>query len=99
MGVNLRLVASAKSEASYIHKTLRALGKGLSMAHERGISRRDFLKLSGAGLTGAALLGVAGCGGGETIQGGGGGGGSTQGFHLGPGSDPSTLVPLQLSGS
>ena len=30
----------------------------------RKISRRDFLKLSGAGLAGAALLGVAGCGGG-----------------------------------
>ncbi len=34
------------------------------------ISRRDFLRLSGAGLGGATLLGVAGCGGGETIQGG-----------------------------
>lgn len=29
-----------------------------------GMSRRDFLKLGGAGLAGAALLGVAGCGGG-----------------------------------
>ena len=37
----------------------------------RGISRRDFLKISGAGVAGAALLGVAGCGGG------GGGGGSS----------------------
>jgi trehalose/maltose transport system substrate-binding protein len=36
----------------------------------RGISRRDFLKIGGAGLAGAALLGAAGCGGG------GGGGGS-----------------------
>lgn len=29
----------------------------------RGINRRDFLKMTGAGLAGAALLGVAGCGG------------------------------------
>ena len=36
----------------------------------REISRRDFLKLSGAGLAGVALLGVAGCAGGG--QGGGG---------------------------
>ena len=28
------------------------------------MSRRDFLKISGAGLAGAVLLGVAGCGGG-----------------------------------
>lgn len=30
----------------------------------RGMSRRDFLKLGGGGLAGAALLGAAGCGGG-----------------------------------
>lgn len=30
----------------------------------QGISRRDFLRVSGAGLAGAALLGVVGCGGG-----------------------------------
>src|SRR5919202_5695938 len=30
----------------------------------RGISRRDFLKLSGAGLAGVTLLGIAGCAGG-----------------------------------
>ena len=35
----------------------------------RGLSRRDFLKTSGAGLAGAVLLGTAGCGGGG--QGGG----------------------------
>jgi multiple sugar transport system substrate-binding protein len=35
-----------------------------------GMSRRDFLKLGGTGLAGAALLGVAGCGGGgETSSG------------------------------
>src|SRR3712207_8097857 len=31
----------------------------------RAVSRRDFLKLGGAGLAGAALLGTAGCGGGS----------------------------------
>jgi multiple sugar transport system substrate-binding protein len=45
----------------------RAEGSG---AFGRGLSRRDFLKISGAGLAGVSLLGVAGCGGGE--QGGGG---------------------------
>src|SRR5215211_8434471 len=39
------------------------------------ISRRNFLRIGGAGLAGAALLGVAGCGGGGGQQGGGGGGG------------------------
>lgn len=38
----------------------------------RVMDRKDFLKLGGAGLAGAALLGVAGCGGG------GGGGGSSE---------------------
>jgi multiple sugar transport system substrate-binding protein len=38
-----------------------------------GMTRRDFLKLAGAGLMGTSLLGVAGCGGSE--QGGGQGGG------------------------
>jgi simple sugar transport system substrate-binding protein len=32
---------------------------------ERGFSRRDFLKVGGVGVAGAALFGVAGCGGGE----------------------------------
>ena len=39
------------------------------------ISRRDFLKISGTGLAGAALLGTAGCG---SVFEGGGGGGSAQ---------------------
>ena len=34
-----------------------------SNAYRRSYSRRDFLKLGGAGLAGAALLGTAGCGG------------------------------------
>ena len=36
----------------------------------RGFSRKEFLRLGGAGLAGATLLGVAGCGGGGQ-QGGG----------------------------
>jgi multiple sugar transport system substrate-binding protein len=35
----------------------------------KDISRRDFLKIGGAGLAGAALLGVAGCGGGGEVGG------------------------------
>ena len=36
------------------------------MCDRRGISWREFLKLGGAGLAGAALLGAAGCGGEES---------------------------------
>jgi multiple sugar transport system substrate-binding protein len=43
----------------------------------RKLSRRDFLKVGGAGLAGAALLGAAGCGGG------GGGAGNTLVFSMG----------------
>ncbi len=45
------------------------------------MSRRDFLKISGAGLAGAALLGVAGCGGG-------GGGGGAVGITFATTPDP-----------
>ena len=70
------------------------------MARVRGISRRDFLKLSGAGLTGAALLGVAGCGGGGTISGGeGGGGGDGNVFTFGRGADSVTLDPIHTTDS
>jgi peptide/nickel transport system substrate-binding protein len=41
------------------------------------ISRRNFLKIGGAGLASAALFGVAGCGGGGGQQEAGGGGGNT----------------------
>ncbi|MGF1473876.1 MAG: extracellular solute-binding protein [Rubrobacteraceae bacterium] len=51
----------------------------------RRINRRDFLKMSGAGLAGASLLGVAGCGGGgDDSEGGGGDGGSEITFIYGP---------------
>jgi oligopeptide transport system substrate-binding protein len=41
------------------------------------LSRKDFLKISGTGLAGAALLGTAGCG--SVFEGGGGGGGGGAG--------------------
>lgn len=40
-----------------------------SFVARRGYSRRDFLKMSGTGLTGAALLGTAACGGGGAASG------------------------------
>jgi multiple sugar transport system substrate-binding protein len=40
------------------------------MSIGRKLNRRDFLKMSGAGLAGAALLGAAGCGGGSSGSGG-----------------------------
>jgi oligopeptide transport system substrate-binding protein len=55
------------------------LKKGDGVRRTPGISRKDFLRLSGTGLAGAALLGTAGCGvfssGGSGGGGGGGGGG------------------------
>src|SRR5687767_6262935 len=50
-------------------------------------SRRDFLKMGGTGLAGAAFLGTAGCGsvfqGGQNGGGGGGGGGNSVVVNLG----------------
>jgi peptide/nickel transport system substrate-binding protein len=73
------------------------LGKELFLARThktKTISRSDFLRLSGAGLTGVTLLGLAGCGGGGTI-GGGGGGGST--FVFGRGADSVCLDPVNAT--
>ena len=72
------------------------------MARVRGIgpiNRRDFLKLGGAGLAGATLLGVAGCGGGEQVGGGGGSGGSGGGgtFTYGRGADSVSLDPVNAT--
>jgi len=60
--------------------TERSEGSGASAG--RKLNRRDFLKMGGAGLAGAALLGTAGCG----------GGGSGSGkiiFTMGPDADGS----------
>lgn len=65
----------------------------------RGLSRRDFLKLSGVGVAGVSMLGVAGCGGsGETI-GGQQGGGSGDGivFTWGRGADTVGLDPINVT--
>lgn len=61
------------------------------------MNRRDFLKLSGAGITGAALLGVAGCGGGEQVGGGGQGGGGGGTFTYGRGADSVSLDPIHAT--
>ncbi|MDQ3236934.1 MAG: ABC transporter substrate-binding protein [Actinomycetota bacterium] len=63
------------------------------------MNRRQFLRLSGAGFAGAALLGAAGCGGGGTISGGqgGGGGGNANTFVFGRGADSISLDPINAS--
>ena len=53
----------------------------------RRINRRDFLKISGAGLAGAALLGASGCGGG-------GGGSGNIIFSMGPDDPGKTYTKL-----
>ena len=55
---------------------MRTIHSGSRNSRSRGpfagkkLARREFIKLSGAGLAGAALLGVAGCGGGGARTGG-----------------------------
>src|SRR5918998_6051357 len=75
------------------------LGKGALVRRSIQISRRDFLKLSGAGLSGAVLLGVAGCGGGGEIQGGQGGAGGGNVFTWGQSGEPSTLDAIHVTDS
>jgi multiple sugar transport system substrate-binding protein len=54
----------------------------------RELSRRDFLKVGGAGLAGAALLGTAGCGGGEQS------GGATELYYHAPTDTTGTTPKL-----
>ena len=54
----------------------------------RGLSRREFLKVGGAGLAGAALLGAAGCGGGEQS------GGATELYFHAPADTTGTTSKL-----
>jgi peptide/nickel transport system substrate-binding protein len=63
------------------------------------ISRGDFLKISGAGLVGASLLGVAGCGGGGGGQQGGGGGGGGNTITVGYDQEPEVLNRMHISGT
>jgi multiple sugar transport system substrate-binding protein len=56
----------------------------------RGLSRRDFLKVGGAGLAGAALLGATGCGGGEQS------GGATELYFTAP-ADTTGTTPKLIS--
>src|SRR5215212_1879149 len=58
----------------------------------RKISRREFLRVSGAGLAGAALLGSAGCGGGSGGEGGGGGGEIVFSFFPDPSGSVQALI-------
>src|SRR5215211_4245941 len=61
--------------------------EGSGAAAGRKLNRRDFLKMSGAGLAGAALLGAAGCGGGSS-------GSGTLIFGMGPDDAQGTMAAL-----
>src|SRR5215212_3850607 len=56
--------------------------KGAGVRLRPGMSRRDFLKISGTGLAGAAMLTVPGCGVFSDSSGGGGGGGSSKSIAI-----------------
>jgi hypothetical protein len=58
------------------------LKKGGGVRLGPGMSRRDFLKISGAGLAGTAMLAVPGCGVFSGGGGGGGGGGSSKAIAI-----------------
>jgi len=61
---------------------------GYRSSASRGLSRRDFLKVGGAGLAGAALLGATGCGGGEQS------GGATELYFTAPADTTGTTSKL-----
>jgi len=62
-------------------------GEITGVSASRKLNRRDFLKMSGAGLAGAALLGAAGCGGGSS-------GSGTLIFGMGPDDAQGTMAAL-----
>ena len=61
---------------------------GHRTAEPRGLSRRDFLKVGGAGLAGAVLLGATGCGGDEQS------GGATELYFTAPEDTTGTTSKL-----
>ena len=65
--------------------TERNEGSGVSTG--RKLNRREFLKMGGAGLAGAALLGATGCGGGS-------GGSGDLIFSMGPDDAQGTMAAL-----
>jgi multiple sugar transport system substrate-binding protein len=65
--------------------TERNEGSGVSTG--RKLNRREFLKMGGAGLAGAALLGATGCGGGS-------GGSGDLIFSMGPDDEQGTMAAL-----
>lgn len=80
----------------------RRTNAGATWHAAAGMSRKDFLRLGGAGLASAALLGVAGCAGGQQQgnNGGGGGGKNAIGWQAIPtyslqGTDPARVDYLK----
>lgn len=63
------------------------------------LTRQDFLKLGGAAVAGAGLLGAAGCSGGGEIGGQQGGGGGSSVFTFGRGGPSVTLDPIHSTDS
>ena len=71
----------------------KILGPAMDGGRSSTISRRDFLRIGGAGFAGATLLGVVSCGsGGDQGNGGGGSGGSaSSNLVVGVGAEPAIL--------
>src|SRR5919199_1251496 len=90
---------SVGKDDSYKREKCKARERGiLAPIRRTTISRRDFLRLGGAGVSGAVLLGVAGCGGGK-IPGGQGGGGGGNVCTWGQGAEPVALDPINVADS